>query len=94
MVPFRPGVHLLISRAESMLVPVGIAGAYNAWPVWRPYPILSPLFLPPSNRTIAVSVGEPISSATYAHMDRAKVLADLFGRVKTLKDRAERLRRK
>ena len=30
MLPLRPGVHLLIRRAESLILPVGIAGAYEA----------------------------------------------------------------
>jgi 1-acyl-sn-glycerol-3-phosphate acyltransferase len=94
MGPFKPGVNLLISRANSHIVPVGIAGAYEAWPVWRPYPIPAPLFLPARPGTIAVSVGQPIRSEQYAGAPREEVLADLFGRVRALKDRAEHLRRK
>ena len=52
----RPGIHLLIKKTSAPILPVGIAGAYHAWPIWRKYPIPSPLFLPPTERTIAVSV--------------------------------------
>lgn len=96
MAPFKPGVHLLISRANAAIVPVGIAGVYDAWPVWRPYPIPSPLFLPARGEsgTIAVSVGAPVRSEDYANQPRERVLGDLFDRVQTLKKRAEKLRRK
>src|SRR3954447_16839713 len=46
----RPGIHLLIKRTSAPIVPVGLAGAYDAWPSWRTYPIPSPLFLPSSPR--------------------------------------------
>jgi 1-acyl-sn-glycerol-3-phosphate acyltransferase len=91
--PFRPGVHLLISRADCYIVPVGIAGAFEAWPYWKPLPVPAPLFLPPSDRAIAVSVGKPLRSEEFAGRSREQVLADLYQRVRKLKERAERLRR-
>ncbi len=93
MVPFRGGVHLLLSRGESHIVPVGIAGAYDAWPVWRSYPIPAPLFLPATRGTIAVSIGEPLRSESFAGMSRSAVLDELFDRVSAVQARAERLRR-
>ena len=32
MVPLRPGIHLLMRRAESLILPVGVAGAFEAYP--------------------------------------------------------------
>ena len=36
MAPLRPGIHLLIKRTRVPIIPVGIAGGYDAWPIWRP----------------------------------------------------------
>src|SRR5258708_23443895 len=89
MNPFRPGIHLVLKRAECQIVPVGIAGAYAAWPRWRGYPIPAPLFLPPCASTLAVTIGKPIPSSIYDHLDRAAVLADLEKRVHEVQARAE-----
>jgi 1-acyl-sn-glycerol-3-phosphate acyltransferase len=94
MNPFRPGVHLVLRRAECQIVPVGIAGAYEAWPRWRPYPIPAPLFLPPWNGTLAVSLGKPIPSSLYDGLSREEVLADLEKRIHAVQERAEVLRRR
>ncbi|HLJ96342.1 MAG TPA: lysophospholipid acyltransferase family protein [Gemmataceae bacterium] len=92
--PLRPGIHLLIKKLAIPIIPVGIAGAYDAWPRWRAYPIPAPLFLPAGKGTIAVSVGRPLDSRQFAGQPRAQVLADLFVELQKQKDRAERLRRK
>jgi 1-acyl-sn-glycerol-3-phosphate acyltransferase len=94
MNPFRPGIHLVLKKVECQIVPVGIAGAYAAWPRWRSYPIPSPLFLPPSPRTVAVAIGKPIHSSIYKGLDRADMLADLEKRVHEVQARAEVLRRR
>ena len=90
----RPGVHLVLRRAECQIVPVGIAGAYHAWPRWRAYPIPAPLFLPPWPGTVAVSIGKPVASSYYEGFDRSEVLADLEKRIQAVQARAEVLRRK
>jgi len=54
--PFRPGIQLLIRRTEAPIVPIGIAGAFEVWPYWRPLPRLAPLF-PPAGGGVAASVG-------------------------------------
>src|SRR5262245_36708030 len=41
----KPGVQLLLKRATTPVLPVGIAGAYEAWPISRQYPLPAPLFL-------------------------------------------------
>jgi 1-acyl-sn-glycerol-3-phosphate acyltransferase len=93
MQPLRPGIHLLIKRMEMPIVPIGIAGAYDAWPRWRPYPLPAPLFMPGTKGTIAVSVGRPIDSRRFAQQSRETVLADLFVELQKQKEKAQRLRR-
>lgn len=92
--PLKPGIQLLIKKAKPLIVPIGIAGAFEAMPRWRLYPTLSPLFLPPGNSTIAVSVGKPIRAERYDDMPREQVLTDLFEVLQQLYRRAENLRRK
>jgi 1-acyl-sn-glycerol-3-phosphate acyltransferase len=94
MGPFRPGVALLVARARPPIVPVGIAGAFDAWPYWKPLPKLSPLFLPPQRWSIAVSVGKPLDGNHYADLPRTQLLEELFSQVRDQKVRAEKLRRK
>ncbi len=90
----RPGIHLLIKRVAMPIIPVGIAGAYEAWPRWRKLPRPAPLIWPARQGAIAVSIGEPIPSTRFADMPRAKVMEALFLELQQVKDRAESLRRK
>jgi 1-acyl-sn-glycerol-3-phosphate acyltransferase len=94
MAPLRPGIHLLIKRGDMPIVPMGIAGAYDAWPRWRAYPIPAPLVCPPGKGTIAVSIGRPLHARQFADKPREQVLAELFNELQKCKERAERLRRK
>jgi cytidylate kinase len=83
------------ARTEDVpIVPVGIAGAYDAWPIWRPYPIPAPLFLPPAPGTISVSLGQPFDSAPFAKMPRKEALEELFDKIRAEQVRAEKLRRR
>jgi 1-acyl-sn-glycerol-3-phosphate acyltransferase len=91
MRPLKPGIQLLIKRTQVPIVPVGISGAYQAWPRWRPLPIPRPLF-PPGADGIAVVVGEPVDSRRYVDMPRERTLADLFERIDAVRRRAELLR--
>jgi 1-acyl-sn-glycerol-3-phosphate acyltransferase len=92
--PLRPGIHLLIHRAQPPVVPVGIAGAYDAWPIWRPYPIPAPLFLPAGKGTIAAYVGRPIPHERLQGLEREELLTVLFDELKRVHNLAEGLRRK
>lgn len=92
--PLRPGVLLLIRRLEVPIVPIGIAGAFDALPRTRKWPKLSPFFLPSTGADIAVSIGKPICAARYRDMPRDKVLTELREELKRAKERAERLRRR
>jgi 1-acyl-sn-glycerol-3-phosphate acyltransferase len=90
----RPGIHLVMKRVPLTIVPVGVAGAYEAWPRWRTYPRLAPLFCPAKAGTLAVSVGRPIDSQRLAHRPRQQVLKELSCELQKMKSKAERLRRK
>jgi 1-acyl-sn-glycerol-3-phosphate acyltransferase len=92
--PLKPGVQLLIKRAQAVIVPIGIAGAFEAMPYWRKIPTLSPLFLPPGKSTIAVWVGRPLDARRLVNMTREQVVVELTGEIQKVKDQAERLRRK
>ncbi|HTU90084.1 MAG TPA: lysophospholipid acyltransferase family protein [Gemmataceae bacterium] len=92
--PLKPGILLLIKRMEAPIVPIGVAGAFDALPRTRHWPKLSPFFLPPTDAAIAVSVGQPIPAARYRDMPRDKALTELQEELERAKERAERLRRK
>jgi 1-acyl-sn-glycerol-3-phosphate acyltransferase len=93
MHPLRPGIHLLIKRLQVPIVPVGIAGAYDAWPIWRKAPIPAPLFLPNMKGTLSVALGKPIDSRRYAELPRPQALQELLELIQTEQTRAEKLRR-
>jgi 1-acyl-sn-glycerol-3-phosphate acyltransferase len=90
----RPGIHLVIKRVQAPIVPVGIAGAYEAWPPWQSCPLPAPLFLPASGRALAVSVGKPLDGRRFAALPREQALAELFQDLQKVAAQAERLRRK
>jgi 1-acyl-sn-glycerol-3-phosphate acyltransferase len=91
---FRAGVHLVIKRAPAPIVPMGIAGAYDAWPIWRPYPIPSPLCFPPGRGTVAVAVGRPLDGQYFAELPREQAMRELAEPVRQVCAEAERIRRK
>ncbi len=94
MNPLKPGVHLLIKRTYAPIIPVGIAGAYDAWPRRRRLPTPAPLFWPAGKGTIAVSVGQPLDARRFAEMPRAQALHELFHEIDAMQRRAEKLRRR
>jgi 1-acyl-sn-glycerol-3-phosphate acyltransferase len=94
MLPLRPGVHLLIKRTQAPIVPVGIAGAFDAWPMQRSYPVPAPLFLPAAPGSISVSLGKPLDPRRYAKMPREQALQELFDKIHAEQQRAEKLRRR
>jgi 1-acyl-sn-glycerol-3-phosphate acyltransferase len=93
LAPFKPGVALLAARSKAPIVPVGISGAYEAWPRTEKSPILNPMWCPASPRALAVSVGEPIPYSRYENMSREEMLRDLEREVQRQMDRAEALKR-
>ena len=94
MLPLKPGVHLLIKRTQAPIVPVGIAGAYDAWPRWRKYPIPAPLFWPSVRGACAIVVGKPFDSRQLAEMPRDEALQMLFDKIHAVQQEAEKLRRR
>jgi 1-acyl-sn-glycerol-3-phosphate acyltransferase len=94
MNPLKPGIQLLIKRTQAPIVPVGIAGAFDAFPRSKKVPRLSPLFMPAGRGTMAVSVGSPLDARHYLELPREQLLVELQQAIQAMKDRAERLRRK
>ena len=96
MQPFRPGIHLIIKKTHAPIIPCGIAGAFEALPRGRklPIPSHSPLFLPPTHASIAVSIGKPLDGMLYAKMPREEAMVRLFEEVKKVQQHAEHLRRR
>lgn len=95
MLPFKPGIHLLIKRLSVPIVPIGIAGAYEAFPRHEKFPHFSPLFLPPRKRgPMAISIGKPIPSERFKDVPREKVLQELYDVIYAQWQQAEKLRRR
>jgi 1-acyl-sn-glycerol-3-phosphate acyltransferase len=92
--PLKPGILLLIKRISAPIVPIGIAGAFDALPRTRKWPRFSPLFLPTTGADVAVSIGKPIPAERYRDMSRDQVLTDLREELMRAQERAERLRRR
>lgn len=92
--PFKAGISLLIKRVKAPIVPIGIVGAFDAWPRGRKIPRLAPLFLAPSPGNIAASVGEPIDPAIFANLSREEMLSKLFDAVAVEFAKAKRIKRR
>jgi 1-acyl-sn-glycerol-3-phosphate acyltransferase len=94
MNPFKPGIALVLRKAPVPIIPVGIAGAFEAYPRQAKLPSFSPLFWPATGAAMAVSVGAPIAPERYQGMPREELLSFLFDRVKAQVGRAEKMVRK
>ncbi len=92
LAPLKPGVSLLVRKARCPVVPVGIAGAFDAWPRTRSFMRFAPPFSNRSRARIAVSVGKPIDGARLAEMERDEMLAVLETELRKVVERAEKLR--
>jgi 1-acyl-sn-glycerol-3-phosphate acyltransferase len=91
--PLKAGVTLIVEQFDGPIVPVGIAGAFEAWPRHERLPRFGPIFLPDSGRGIAVSFGRPIPGGRFTGRNRADVLTELNAAVRAEFDRANALRR-
>ena len=69
----QPGFVMLARRGGVALLPVGIDGAYQAWPRDAPLPKLS---------AVGVCVGEPLYAAEVAGLDDAELIAELESRIR------------
>ncbi len=85
MQPFQRGVAVLLKRAHCQVVPVGISGAYRAWPRGQRVPRL---FLD----KIVVCYGDPIPSDELMSAGTDEALKLLQTKVEALRQRAESLR--
>jgi 1-acyl-sn-glycerol-3-phosphate acyltransferase len=94
MNPLKPGIHLLIKRTLAPIVPVGIAGAYDAMPHWAWLPRPAPLFWPAGRGTLSISLGKPLDPRRYAEMPRDQALRELYDKIYAEQQRAEQLRRR
>jgi 1-acyl-sn-glycerol-3-phosphate acyltransferase len=92
--PLKPGIVLLMERANVPVVPVGIAGAFEMWPRQRAVPYLSPLFLPSEGRSIAVHMGQPILPSQWKGQPRVATLARLEDQLQTATRNARAIQRK
>jgi len=93
-VPLKPGILLLLRKSKAPIIPVGIAGAYEAWPRWRPMPHFAPLFLPGNKAAIGMAVGKPFDANHLSDLPRAEALKELFAVIKEVYEQAEKIRRK
>ena len=91
--PLKPGVSLLVKRVTCPIVPVGVAGAYQAWPRHRKRPAAEPLWRGSAGRGIGVAFGKAIDPARYQGADREEMLADLENEIRVAYEAAERIRR-
>jgi len=91
--PFKAGISLLLKKVEAPIVPIGIAGAFEAWPRHRKFPRFAPLFAPPSDASIAVSIGKPIDPATLVGLSREEMLQRLAEAVDREFQKAQKLKR-
>jgi 1-acyl-sn-glycerol-3-phosphate acyltransferase len=89
-----PGITLIIKKVDCPIVPVGIAGAYDAWPIQKKLPKLNPLFLGDQGRSIALVFGEPLSTLDLQKKSRDEMLAEIDRRIRACHAKAEALRRR
>jgi 1-acyl-sn-glycerol-3-phosphate acyltransferase len=68
--PFKRGVTLIAKKSGCTVLPVGVTGAYQAWPRWRKSPRLF------GNR-VRVMVGEPIDAPSLLSDGQDAALARL-----------------
>ena len=83
--PFQRGIAVLIKRANCQIVPVGIAGAFDAWPRSRKVPKLFA-------KRVVVCYGEPIDSGELMAQGTDQAIETLAIKVKALVEQAESYR--
>jgi len=81
--PLKPGFIAVARRSKVPLIPVGLDGAYQAWPRTSKLPSLARL---------AVVIGEPITPDQIAELTDEDLLAELEQRMLTCHAQARELR--
>jgi 1-acyl-sn-glycerol-3-phosphate acyltransferase len=89
---FMPGIALLIRRSGAAVLPVGLAGAYDGWPIHSKKPKFAPLWAGARKQAIACVIGQVVPPETLATMDTKPMLHYIQERVAEV--RAEAYRRK
>ena len=69
----KPGFCAIARRSQAPLVPVGIDGAYQAWPRKQRWPSLS---------IIHIIIGEPIRPAEFETMTDDELVTELERRIR------------
>jgi len=77
----KSGIAVLATRAKVPIIPAAVAGTFEAWPRWRPFPRPHP---------IRVHYGPPIQPADLAGMDAEAVTALIRDRLLACRDEARR----
>jgi len=77
--PFKPGFCAVARRAKVPLIPVGMHGAFDAWPRRRKLP---------RPATIHIYIGQPITPEQAAAMSDDELVALLHQRICDCKERA------
>lgn len=94
MKEFMAGIVLLIRRAKVPVLPVGIAGAYDAWPIHAKRPKWSPLLMPATPATFCGYIGEVIPAEKLLAMKPPQMLAYLYDEVAKVRAEAYKHKRK
>ena len=81
--PLKPGIISLARRGRVPLIPVGIDGAYDAWPRDARFPWPA---------RIRVVVGQPISTEQIEQLDDDRLLAELHHRIQSCQQQAKQSR--
>lgn len=82
MLDFQRGIAVLIKRANCQIVPVGIAGAFDAWPRTKKLPRLF-------SKRIVVCYGEPIDTKVLMEQGTDEAISTLYERVHELVGQAQ-----
>ena len=72
LLPLKPGFVTLAKRTKVPLLPMGIAGTYEAWPPGSKFP---------SSGTVHVVIGEPIPPAQFLDLSETELIALLTDRL-------------
>jgi 1-acyl-sn-glycerol-3-phosphate acyltransferase len=90
----KPGIQLLIKRTKATIIPVGIAGFFDALPRIRAWPQFSPIFWPATNAALGIVIGKPLDASQFADLPREEMLVKLQEELEKVHTQAEKLRRK
>jgi 1-acyl-sn-glycerol-3-phosphate acyltransferase len=79
----KPGFLALSRRSKAALLPVGMEGAFDAWPRKNPLPLPA---------VVHIEIGEPLLPAQFADWSDEKLLAEIERRIKQCHDQAREYR--